>query len=241
VIADFSTVTARRIAIAAGYYNIRSAFPNPVAGQPLYRRPLGWAAAARVVQLPSPADHEGWVKLGGLSQITVDIVTDPTDGFVYHDEQATGPVFDNLGGGPGRMTAARFRRGKAGYFICNPLTLAPVGSTYQLLPRGRVMDLASDIIQQVGGDYINSRVKLNRSGSIREGDAGGLESALYAGLDNGIGNMISGRTIAVDRNNNVSTSSTIIITGELVGDGFVLQINMTLGYGTPAAGTVTEA
>lgn len=236
VIADFASVEARRIGVAAGYYNMQSAFPNPVAGQPFYRRPLGWAWAARVLQLPTPADHEGWVRLGSLSQVRLNLVTDPTDGFVYHDEQSTGPVFDNLAGGPGRMTAARQRRGKPGWFTTNPLSLAPSGSTFQLFPYCRVIDLASDIIQDVGVDYVNQRVKLNRNGTIREQDANGLETALYAGLDAGIGNLISGRTVAVDRTNNVRSTGTVIVTATIQGDAFVLELRITLAYGTPELG-----
>jgi hypothetical protein len=233
VIADYATTTSKRLGVAAGYYNMRSSFPNTVAGLPLYRRPLGWAWAARVVSLPTPADHEGWVKLGGLPQITVDQVNDPLDGFVYHDEQATGAVFDNLGGGPGRLTAARKRRGKPGaFFIANPLSLAASGSDYQLIPRGRVMDLASTLIQQSGADFVNGRVKLTPTGKIREGDADALETALRRAIDDGIGPLISGRTIVVDRDQNVGSTSTIAINATIQGDGFALQINVNLAYGT---------
>jgi hypothetical protein len=233
VIADFSAVTSKRLGVAAGFYNMRSAYPNPIAGQPLYRRPLGWAWAARVVALAEPADHEGWVALGGLSQITTDPVNDPTDGFVYHDEQATGPVFNNLGGGPGRMTAARMRRRKIGWFIANPLTLASPGSDYQLMPRGRVMDIASDAIQESGSPYVNARVKLNPNGTITALSAGGLETALYNGLDQALAGQISGRTVAVDRTWNVQSTNTIKITATIQGDAYALEINVTLAYGTP--------
>ncbi len=233
VLADYSTTTSKRVGVAAGFYNMRSSFPNTVAGLPLYRRPLAWAWAARVVSLPTPADHEGWVKLGGLPQITVDQVNDALDGFVYHDEQATGAVFDNLGGGPGRLTAARKRRGKPGaFFIANPLTLASSGSDYQLMPRGRVMDLASTLIQQSGADFVNGRVKLNPNGRIREGDADALETALRRAIDDGIGPLISGRTIVVDRDQNVGSTSVIAINATIQGDGFALQINVNLAYGT---------
>lgn len=233
LIADYASVETTRLGVSAGYYNMRSAYPNPVAGQPLYRRPLAWAWAARVVALPQPVTHEGYVALGGLRQVSLDLVNDPRDGFVYHDEQATGPVFNNLGGGPGRMTAARQRRNRAGWFIANPLSLAAVGSTFQLFPRCRVMDIASNIIQQVGGDYINATVRLNPNGTIREIDAGALESVLYNGIDQGLGQQISGRTITVDRTWNVQSTNTVKVTASLQGLGYVLQLDVTLGYGQP--------
>lgn len=235
VLADFSTVTTKRFGVAAGHYNMRSLFPNTVAGLPLYRRPLSWAWAARVVQLPSIADHEGWVRLGALSQITLDVVNDPIDGFVYHDEAQTGPVFDNLTGGPGRITSVTKRKGKAiGYYIVNPLLLAASGSDFQLAPRGRVMDLASTLVQQTAADFVNQRIKLNRNGTMREGDADDLETAIYRAIDAGMAETISGRTFVVDRDWNIADTSTVHITGAIQGDGFALEIDITLGYGAAA-------
>lgn len=236
VLLDYASTTARRFGVAAGHYNMRGVYPNSVAGLPLYRRPLSWAWAARVAgQLPLPADHEGWIRLGALSQITQNQVTDPVDGFVYHDER-NGFVFDALGGGAGRITAARTRVGKlAGWWISNPLSLAATGSDFQLMPRGRVMDLASDTVQQAALPYVAERLKLNRNKTIRETDALKIETAQYRALDGAIGNQISGRTIVVDRDYNVKDNNRIHITGTIQGDGYALQIDETIGFGSAAA------
>jgi hypothetical protein len=236
VLADFVSTTSKRFGVCAGHYNMRSVFPNPVCGLPLYRRNLAWAWAARVAgQLPLPADHEGWIRLGALSQITQNNVTDPVDGFVYHDERAAF-VFDNLGGGPGRITAARTRLGGlTGWWVSNPLTLASNGSDFQLMPRGRVMDLAASTVQAAAQPFVNERFKLNRNGTIREGDALRIENAQYRALDVAIGNQISGRTIAVDRDWNVRDNNSLKITGSIEGDGYALEINETIGYASTLA------
>jgi hypothetical protein len=232
LLADYFSTTSKRLGVSAGHYNMRSVFPNSACGLPLYRRPLSWAVAARVAgQLPLPADHEGWVRLGAMSQITQDNTTDPLDGFVYHDERK-GFVFDNLAGGAGRMTCARTRVGKrgAGWWVSNPLSLAAVGSDFQLMPRGRVMDIVSDTIQQAASPSINERVKLNPNGTIRETSALRMEATQRRAIDVAVGNQISGRTIVVDRDYNVRANSKLRITGQIEGDGYVLQIDETIGY-----------
>jgi hypothetical protein len=231
VLADYVSTTKLRFGVAAGHYNMRSVYPNAVCGLPLYRRNLAWAWAARVAgQLPLPADHEGWIRLGALSQITQNTVTDPVDGFVYHDERSAF-VFDNLAGGPGRITAARTRLGGlTGWWISNPLTLAGNGSDFQLMPLARLIDIAASTVQAAAQPYVNQRLKLNRSGTIREGEALSIERAQYRALDVAIGNQISGRTIAVDRDWNVRDNNSIKITGSIDRDGYALEINETIGF-----------
>lgn len=235
VILDYLSTTSKRLGVSAGHYNIRSVYPNSVAGLPIYRRPLSFAWAARVAgQLPLPADHEGWVRLGALSQVVQDNVNDPVDGFVYHDERQ-GFVFDQLGGGSGRMTAARTRVGRlAGWWISNPLSLAAVGSDFQLMPRGRVMDIACDTVQQAALPFVNQRFKLNANGTIRESEALAIEATQRRALDIAIGNQISGRTIVVDRDWNVRDNSSLHITGTIQSDGYALEIDETIGFGASA-------
>lgn len=235
VLLDYVSTTSKRFGVSAGNYNMRGVFPNSVAGLPIFRRPLSWAWAARVAgQLPKPADHEGWVRLGALSQITQDAALDPLDGFVYHDERQ-GFVFDGLGGGAGRITAARTRlKSLTGWWISNPLSLAEVGSNFQLMPYGRVMDLASDAIIQALQPFINQRIKLNLNGTIREAEALTLEAAAYRALDITIGDQVSGRTVVVDRDYNVRDNNKLRVDVTIAGDAFALEIDTTIGFGTIA-------
>jgi hypothetical protein len=76
-------------------------------------------------------------------------------------------------------------------------------------------------------------LKLNPNGTITALSAGGLETALYNGLDQALAGQISGRTVAVDRTWNVQSTNTIKITATIQGDAYALEINVTLAYGTP--------
>ncbi len=233
VLADFASASAKRVAVDAGFYNMSSAYPNPAAGLPRYRRSLSWAHACRIVAI-QPQIHEGHVGTGGLKNIVLDPNADASDGWNYHNEYISGPVFDGLTGGAGHLGSARTRPKKAGYFLVNPMTLASTGSDFQILPRGRVMDIACDIVQQVAGDEINSTVRLNPNGTIFEVDAGTLkgkiEGALYSNMT-AVG-MISSAVVTVDLTNNVATTSRVKISGTIVGLGYVLQIDFSLAYGT---------
>lgn len=228
VLTDFTAASQKRMAIDAGFYNIRSAFSTAVCGTPFYRRPLAWAHACRVIELPSRADHEGWVRLGALKQITLNAVTDPVDGFVYHNE-ANGFIFDGIAGGAGRMGAATTRKKKPGWYMSNPLTLAPTGSNYALLPYCRVIDDAADLLRQVLTEDINARIKNNPNGTITDKVAKGLESDCYRALDTQMGANYSGRTIVVDRAWNIKATGILKVDATINGDAFALQIDLNLG------------
>lgn len=234
VLADFANVEQKRLAVDAGFYNARSAYPTTVCGIPLYRRPLSWAHACRIVTLPSRADHEGWVRLGALPQITRNDVTDPIDGFVYHNE-AAGYVFDGLSGGAGRMGSALTRKKKPGYYFSNPLTLAPQGSNYQLLPYCRVIDDAADLIRQTLTADVYARIKVNPNGTITEKQARGLESDCYRALDTQMGSNYSGRTVVIDRDWNIKDTGKLKVNATINGDAFALEIDVNLGLAQTTA------
>lgn len=233
VIADFTAASQKRLAITAGYYNMRSAFGTAVCGTPYYRRSAAWAHACRVIELPSRADHEGWVRLGALSQIRLNAVTDPVDGFVYHNE-ANGSVFDGIEGGAGRMGSLRTRKKKPGWYMSNPMTLAPVGSNYQLLPYCRVIDDAASLIRQVLTEDIFARLKINPNGTIRDKQAKGLEADCYRALDTQIGDMYSGRTVVVNREWNIKDTGILKVNATINGDAFALEVDVDLGLAQTA-------
>lgn len=236
ILADFAAVAQRRILASAGYYNQPSAFAVPAAGLPSYRRSLGWAQASRTVGIP-PQRHSGKVADGSLAQIVVNPSTDPTDGFVYHDERVT-PGLDILTGGSGRFTSARTRLGYGnGFFIVNPLLMSPLGSVFTILPYGNVMDVACGIVHQTGQLFINADVRTNPSGTIYENDARFIESTIFQAIKDQMiaTNEISGAVVAVDRTNNILTTSNLNITVTITARGYVLQEQVTITLGATGA------
>jgi len=232
---DFASVSAKRVLCGAGYYNMQSPFPNAAAGAPRYRRSLTWAQAARQVAIPAQR-HSGRVRDGALSQIVVDAINDPLDGFIYHDERIN-PGLDVLTGGAGRFCSARTRVGKPGVYIVNPLMLSPVGSDFDIWPKRQVMDVACSITHQTAQDFVNEDLRLNANGTIYENDAKNIETEVSAALADAMTNvgMISGASVVVDRSVNVRSTKRVRITVTINARGYVLEVDLYIGYASANA------
>lgn len=224
---DFSAVSAKRVSVSAGHYNMPSAFANPAAGAPRYRRPLSWAYAARQVTIP-PQRHAGRVKDGSLSQIVIDPTNDPKDGFVYHDERTT-PGLDGA-----RFATARTRIGLPGFYLVNPNLMSPPGSQFSILPLGNVIDIACDITQQFGQQEINSDVRLNPNGTIYENDARAIESLINAQLQAQMVAkfMVSSASVTVDRTHIIDPlkggDNKLPVTVAVGPRGYILELDATV-------------
>lgn len=245
---DFAAVAARRACVGAAYWNMPSAFPSPSAfGAPSYRRPIAWAAAAKQVTIP-PQRHNGRPKDGSIAQIVVNASSDPLDGFVYHDERINGGLDYVITGSGGRFMTTMTRTGLPGVYITNPLTMAPLGSDYFLMPFGSVMDVFCSIMHQQGQLIVDDDVRTNSNGTIYENDARAIESALASAANSVLfaQKMISQpigagpgaaptSSIVVDRTTNVKSTSTINIAGNLAGKAYALTLNLNLSYLNPGA------
>jgi hypothetical protein len=212
-----------------------TAYPNAAFGAPRYRRQLEWAEGVRQVGIP-PQRHSGRVRDGSLANIVVDPISDPLDGFIYHDERIN-PGLDILQGGAGRFASATTRTGLPGFYIVNPLLLSPIGSDFTMWPFGAVIDVACDIVHQVGQQYINADVRLNANGTIFKNDAAAIEVAIKGQLDALMTavSMISGATVTVDLTNNVRTTSNVNITVAINARGYVLQETVTISLANSQA------
>jgi hypothetical protein len=237
--AAITATSAKRVLATGGHYNMPSAFPTAIASVPRYRRPLAWALAARQVAIPQQR-HAGRVKDGALAQIVVDPVNDPLDGFNYHDER-TNPGLDFKTGGAGRFTSARTRIGLGssggGFFIVNPLTLAPLGSDFWMWPYRAVMDVACGITHQAGQAFVNDDLRTNANGTLSDKDALAIKNATTSALTVGMTNvaMISGVQVAVDQSQNINITGTVVITVTILARGYVLQESVSIGYANQLA------
>jgi uncharacterized protein DUF2586 len=250
ILTDYSAVSARRACVGAAHWNMPTALPQPTSiGAPSYRRPMTWAAAAKQVTI-APQRHLGRVKDGANPNIVVNASADPLDGFIYHDERIN-PNLDSViaTGSPGslRFMSTMTRTGLPGVYITNPLTMAPPGSDFFLMPFGNVMDVFASIVHTVGQQSIDDDVRLNNNGTIYENDARAIESAVASAANTalfsprmvsqpiGAGPSATGSSIVIDRTTNVRATSAINVTGTLVGKGYILTENWTLSFLNPGA------
>ena len=242
ILSDFGSTSVKRACVGAAYWNMPSAFPNPsTTGASVLRRPIAYAAAARQVTIP-PQRHLGRVRDGALSNITIDPVNDPNDGFIYHDERINPGLDYIIAGTGGRFMSTMTRNGLPGLYITNPLSMAPFGSDYFLMPLGSVMDVFATILHQKGQTYVDDDVRINANGTIYETDAKAIEGQLANDVNSVMWAqrmisqpVVAGVGIAVDRLNNVKTTNNVNINGTIVSRGYVLTITVTLSYQNPNA------
>ena len=227
LLSDYSSTTAAREDVGAGFYNIQSVYANTAAGLPIYRRPGQWAAAVRQSQIPAQT-YAAKVSLGSLPQIVVNPTTDPTDGFVYHDERI------NPGLDAGKFTSFWTRIGLSGYYLRNANLFSGVGSSLTILPLGLVLDYASSIAYQVGTQEIDADVRLNPNGTLFSTDAAYIQDQFNLAFNTFLvgNNMISSYQVFVDTTNNVQLSGIVNVTISIVPRGYVLQMNITIGFST---------
>lgn len=246
---DYASTAARRICPGAPYWNMPTAIPNPAStGAPALRRPIAWAAAARYTTVP-PQRHVGRVKDGAVANIVVNPLLDPVDGFVYHDERINPGLDYIIAGTGGRFMSTMTRPGLPGVYITNPLTAAPLGSDFFLMPLGTVMDIFASIVHQVGQLSIDDDVRINANGTIYENDARAIEAIISNAVNSVMFSqkMISqpvqggptatatGSSILVDRTNNVRSTNNVNLTGQIIARGYVLTITANLSFQNPNA------
>lgn len=221
----FGATSAKREGVAAGYYNIPSAFPN-LGTTFRYRRPGGWAVAARMVIVPTQR-MASRVSDGQLTPIVVDPTSDPQDGFIYHDERTVPGLTGS------RFQAFRTRIGKGqGFYLDLPCLMSPVGSSFQFFPQGSVIDVACDITRQVAQDEIDNDLLLNQNGTILESEALRIESEINQALKVNMTDirMVSSAAAVVDRSQNVRLTGKVKITVTVNGVGYVLEVDATVGF-----------
>jgi len=219
----FSATDAKRVCVGAGYYNMPSAFPTSAAGLPSYRRPLSWADAVRRVLVPAQR-RGGRVKDGSLQNIVVDPSTDPSDGFIYHDERA------NPGLDAARFMAALTWPKKQGFYICQENLMSATGSQFTELVLGNVIDVACAIGYATGVSEISDDLRLTDSGTLYPTDALTIQNLIDQALANGMTNvaMVSDAYSSVSQTQNVRSTNTIPITITVNPRGYVNAITETI-------------
>ncbi len=227
---DYSAVDAKRLCANGGYYNMASAYPNAACGAPTLRRPFSWSLAARQVQIP-PQRHAGRVRDGAMPFISVDPTTDPTDGFLYYDNEIQSGLNE------ARFCCARTRIGDPGFYVVQPNLMSAAGSVFDILPKGNVMDIACDIIQQVGAMEINEDLRTNANGTLFVNDALSIQSAMLGQIDANMtaSKMISSAAVVVNQSWNVKTTGIVKVAATINGVAYVLEMDVDVGYQNPLA------
>jgi hypothetical protein len=230
IMADCSAVDAKRMDVCAGHYNMSGQIPLQGV-LPKYRRPFSYALAARMSGIP-PQRHAGRVRDGALGQINVDPTNDPTDGFVYHDER------NNPGLDDARFSTAMTRVKKgAAFYVKNPRLMAAAGSVFWLHPLGAVMDIACDVLTDVGQDDINDDLRLTPTGQLDPREAANISASQTRALEQNMVNakMLSYGYSVADPDWNVRDTSKVKVRATIGARGYVLEEDIEIGFGSAGA------
>jgi hypothetical protein len=213
-----------RICADGGYYNTPSPFANAAGGTPSYRRPLAWSHAVRRTQVPLQR-RAGRVKDGPYSTIVVNPASDPTDGFIYHDERIT----------PG-LNAARIgsaltwpKKG-TGFFQCQEPLLSANGSQFTELAIGNVLDAACDIGYAAGVEEVSDDLLTQSNGTLDPVTLNVFQGSIQGALNEGMVQtpLVSAVAAIVSSTQNVNATGVVPVTISVLPRGYVNAVAETV-------------
>jgi hypothetical protein len=219
-----SGITAPRVITCGGDYNTPSCYANAAGGLPAYRRNEGWSLAVRRTQIPLQR-RAGRVKDGPLANILVNPATDPSDGFIYHDERVT----------PG-LNAARIascmtwpKKG-AGFFQCQEPLLSGPGSQFTELVIGNVLDVACDIGYAAGVEEVSDDLTTQANGTLDPVQLNTVQGSIQQALDEGMIQtpLVSSVTATVSATQNVLSTGIIPIAIVVTPKAYANEISETI-------------
>jgi Protein of unknown function (DUF2586) len=214
----------QRVLADGGNYNMTSPFANPAGGLPAYRRNLAWAHAVRRTQIPLQR-RAGRVRDGAYQTIVVSAATDPTDGFIYHDERV------NPGLNASRIASAMTwpKKGQ-GFFQCQEPLLSPPGSQFTELVIGNVLDAACDIGYATGVEEISDDLTTQANGTLDPTALAQFQGEIQNALNQGMIQtpLVSKVTAIVTASWNVLATGVIPLVITVTPKAYANSINETI-------------
>jgi hypothetical protein len=231
---QFASSSSLRVGVCAGHYRFISQVD-----QSQLRRNLLWGAGARDSAVLIQVDL-GEVDLGGLQNLVLPVKADPfgNGNFFYHDESM------NPGLDAARMLAAWQIVGQLGVYIMNPNLMAPVGSDFNWLQHGHVIDVASAEMYTYFTKLLSKSVRVSaKTGFILPQDRNRIQAGANAVLANGLvqPGAVSAAFVVVSPSDNILSTATLTVTLSVVPLGYIKAVNLTIQFLNPAYVVVQQA
>jgi len=220
-----SGLTAQpRIAADGGCYNTPSAYANAAGGTPAYRRPGAWSHAVRRTQIPLQR-RAGRVKDGPLATILVNPATDPTDGFIYHDER----VVQGLNAARIGSMMTWPKKG-AGFFVCTEPMLSAPGSQITELVIRNVVDVACNIGYAAGVEEVSDDLLTTSAGTLDPVALNVVQGNIQQALNEGMIQtpLVSAVTATISPTANVQTTGIVPVVISVLPRGYVNAMTETI-------------
>lgn len=220
---DFAASTSTRITVCYGDVDVASA--KGFSGWAVPKRSLVFSVAERAHQALISEDLAR-VASGPMEDVLA----------ISHDEEKNPAALDDAG-----FSTARTHQGLGGFYINNCRLKSPLGSDFEYLQHGRVMDKACDIVFKKQTQKLSSSVRtVPGTGVINEKDALHWESEIEEALNisltqpknkEGTKGHVSGEPdYVIDREQNIQSTSELIADVSLVPLGYAKRITTTIGF-----------
>ena len=216
IISDFADDASPHGAVCAG-----EALQLSAAIGGTHRRNVGRLYAARLAAISASgrsqrlAESPMRVRSGAVAGLDA--------GALYHDMR----VLTTLTGG--RFCGLQSIVGRTGYY-CTTRSTAAAGSDLTDIARIRVIKAAQRALLGILTAQIGDTVPLTSSGTIQPATAAALDAQLGAAFAREMEGMVSASSVAVDRTNNIATTSTLLASFRMVPLGYTTAITATVGY-----------
>lgn len=216
IISDFADDASPHGAVCAG-----EALQLSAAIGGTHRRNVGRLYAARLAAISASgrsqrlAESPMRVRSGAVAGLDA--------GALYHDLRS----LTTLTGG--RFCGLQSIVGRTGYY-CTTRSTAAAGSDLTDIARIRVIKAAQRALLGILTAQIGDTVPLTSSGTIQPAVAAALDAQLGAAFSREMEGMISSSSVAVDRTNNIATTSTLLASFRMVPLGYTTAITATVGY-----------
>lgn len=223
-------VAQARVCADGGFYNTPSPYVNASGGSPAYRRPLTWSHAVRRTRIGLQR-RAGAVADGAYSTITVNPATDPSDGFIYHDERV------NPGLNAARIgSAMTWPKQGAGFFQCQEPLLCPPGSQFVEVVIGNVLDAACDIGYAAGVKLVSSDIELQANGTLDPVQLNTIQGSIQQAESQGLvaPKLVSRVRVQLTPSWNVAQTSKLPVVISVLPKGYVNSVDETVNLSTGA-------
>lgn len=250
--ADGATNTAAMSTVSSATGNIQVACQgggnqrvySGIAGCITPMRPHRYSFSGRAASV-DVSTNPAWKKLGNLPEYVVQNTL--TIASPYYDEYADGELYTS---DINRMEAPRTYLNQAGVYPTNDMTHCAANSSYKSLHRGKVANLAADVVQQLQDQFVNDEVNCNSDGTIASVDATIIEGIVGTGIkanlvnvtnnDNGKKGYVSSYNYSVNRTNDVLGTSTLQSTLTIVPKADVKNLQSTISFTSTNGATVVS-
>jgi hypothetical protein len=216
IIADFADDSSPHGAVCAGEALQLSA---GIGGT--HRRNVGRLYAARLASIAASgrtqrlAESPMRVRSGAVAGIDA--------AALYHDMRTLTSLTS------GRFCGLQSIVGRTGYY-CTVRSTAATGSDLTDIARLRVIKAAQRALLGILTAQIGDTVPLLSTGRIQPATAAALDAQLGAAFSREMEGMISSSSVAVDRTNDIATTSTLLASFRAVPLGYTVAITATVGF-----------